>query len=184
MEPQTATLIAAVIAATASIIVLLFNLWAALLGELRTAHRKTLEPHIAALGEALHETVATSHILKARSGTSVESWRERSQVAKTELQEVVLKLRYPLWGITDALRTMSRLPDWVEHARAKFPTHARKICDSGTRLSLTLDRTIKNCYASGRAPTLVERALVKYRVWRFESSYNKLQNSEPAPIDK
>jgi hypothetical protein len=176
MQPQTATLIAAVIAAFASFIVLLLNLRAGRLGELRAAHRKTLEAHITSLGEAIHETVATSHILlMARTEVSVESWRERSQKAKAKFQELGPKLRYPLWGITDALRTLSRLPDWVEHARAKFPKEARIICDAGRDLSATLDRTIKDCYSEGRVPTLFERAMVGYRVWRFKRAYHQFQ---------
>lgn len=179
MEAQTATLIAASIAAAASLSALYFNLRGSRLSELRVAHRKTLEPSINELGEALHETVATSHILlKARSDVSAISWRNRSQVAKGKLLALVPKLRYPLWGITDALRTLSRLPDWVEHSRLKYPQHALIICTKGTKLSRALDRTIKNCYAMGRAPALRERIEVLYLVRSFRRSYKRFQDEK------
>ena len=179
LDTQTATLIASGVAATAALATLIVNVWAAWRGDLRTAQRKSLEAFIAPLGEALHETVATTHILlKTRTEVSATSWRDRSQTAKTKCHELLPKLRYPLYGITDAIRTLTRLPDWVEHARAEFPVHAKNICDVGTKLSGTLDRVIRDCYAFGRPPTRRNRLLISYRVWRFRAAYRKFQDSE------
>lgn len=179
LDTQTATLLAAGIAAITGIGTLIANVWASWRGDLRTAQRKALEPFIAQLGEALHETVATTQILiKTRSEESAASWRERSQAAKAKCNEVLPKLRYPLYGITDALRTLTRLPDWVEHARAKFPVHAKNICDVGTKLANTLDRVVRDCYAFGRPPTRRNRLVVAYRVWRFRVAYQKFQQFE------
>lgn len=176
MSSEEATLIAALIAAISSIIILLFNIWNQLSSESRVAQRSTLEQYLSDLGESIHETVATSSILiKTKTEKSAAAWKNRSKSAKDKLQELIPKLRYPLWGITDNMRTFSRLPDWVEHAR-KYPDHANDILENGKKLSEALEIAIKNSYVLGRTPTRFEILRIKFYTWKFERTYQKFKN--------
>jgi hypothetical protein len=178
MSTQEYTLIAALIAAIVSIISLFVHLIAQHSAELRKAHRETLESFMHDLGESLYSTIATSDILlKAQSPPSIINWRKRADDAKTRLKELRAKLRYPLWGLDKALKTISRLPDWIEHAR-QSPNHARNILRAGVSLGRSLDSTIRKCYMYGRPPRLHERLIVKYKRWRLEKEYLKFQTRE------
>jgi hypothetical protein len=172
------TLYAALIAAVVSIFSLLINLFTQRRMEWRTAQRKSLEDFVHDLGEAIHSTIATSNILlKARTDESIQNWRERATEAKEELKKLRPKLRYPLWGITESINTLSRLPDWVEHAR-KCPDYAQDIFEKGHSLGKSLDRVIRKCYLRGRSPRLCERLFIRFRQWQLENSYEKFQKRD------
>ena len=134
-----ATLIASVIAAGAA----LLSLISQRRSEFRAAHRKVLEPHLSLMAGIIHETVATSVIItKTNSNEAAKNWREKALGPKKQLQELRPQLRYPLWGIGDAIHTLSRLPDWVEHAR-DWPAYASGLTERGDRLAKALDFSVR-----------------------------------------
>ena len=95
MTSETVTLIAALIAAISSIITLWLNVRSQYSSETRIAQRAVLENFIVELGEAIHETTATSKILlKTKTEEAAKNWRDRSIVAKEKLQSLIPKLRY------------------------------------------------------------------------------------------
>lgn len=159
---ELVTLIAAVIGATASVIVLLLNLNAQRKAELRLAHRKSLEPHVADLGESLHQILACSNILlKTKSEVSRKNWLERAKQAQKTLKALRLKLRYPLWGLDDGFRVLSRLPDWCDHLRGDVE-RGRRLLKRADRLRAALDGAILGSYTNGRPPRRTERWLVAW----------------------
>ena len=170
------TLLAAVIAATVSLVTLLFNIFTAQSAELRKVHRDVLVKYIHDLGDCLHQTVATSNILlKNKTDESIANWSEKAAAAKTRLKTLRIKLRYPLWGLDSAFKTISLLPDWIEHVRL-YPEHSAIVLDKGNALGQLLDRTVRKCYMRGRSPNWLEIQLVNWRRRQLEKAYEAFKN--------
>ena len=170
------TLLAAVIAATVSFITLLFNIFTAQSAELRKVHRDVLVKYIHELGDCLHQTLATSNILLMnKTDQSAANWRERASAAKTKLKALRIKLRYPLWGLDSAFKTISILPDWIDHVR-QYPEHSALVLKKGNDLGRLLDRTVRKCYIRGRSPNWLEIQLVNWRRRQLEKAYEAFKN--------
>lgn len=163
MTRETATLVAASIAAVASLVALLLNLRAQHRSELRVAHRQTLDPSLSELAEAIHQSVAcASIILKANSDEARARWKCRGARASARIKSLRPRLRYPLWGIDEGLRVLSRVPDWAEHARADN-ARAQKLVSTADSLRKGLDYAVRRSYRRGRSPSLHERLLCALR---------------------
>lgn len=172
MTKETVTLIAAAIAAGCSLLVLVINLFAQWRGELRATYRRSIEKTLAELGEALHQVVACSNVLTRTKPTEArETWKNRASEAKTKLKEIRSAVRYPLWGLDEGIRVLTRLPDWIMHKIDK-PDEARKLLAAGDRLRASLDFAIRRCYADGRPPSLLEKALVAFQTWRVRKAFS------------
>uniref|UniRef100_UPI0034E3F251 hypothetical protein n=1 Tax=Enterococcus faecalis TaxID=1351 RepID=UPI0034E3F251 len=124
MTTQEATLIAAVIAAIASVLKLFFDRFA----EGRSSKRQLLQPLISEMGEAIYSVVATSTVLvEAETPQKFRSWYLKACREREKLTTLRPKLRYPLWGLDEGLRVLQRLPDWCSHARADKPRAAKML---------------------------------------------------------
>lgn len=175
------TLAAAVLAALTSLITLGLNIATKRSAELRKAHRDALIGHLQELGAALHETLATSHIfLKNRTEGSTINWREKANKAKTKLKTLRVKLRYPLWGLDASFKTISLLPDWIEHVR-QYPEYSTHVIKRGKALGKTLDRTIRRCYMNGRAPNWIEVWRAEHRRRKLERAYRDFKDRPESP---
>ena len=173
---ELATLGAAAIAAVASLVTLIVSVFADRASESRSAHREALAPHLAELSEAIYATVATSSILtEAKSDAALENWRGRAEEAKNKLKATRLQLRYPLWGITDPMSTLARLPDWIEHARPLDAEHSARLFKSGRSLANTLDQAIRRSYSRGKPPSRLDRFKVWFHETRLVKSYGKMK---------
>ena len=151
------TLVAAVIAAIVASISLFVTTHTQRLSELRAVQRKTLEPHLVTLGEALHNMLASSRIyLKTKSPGSAAKWIGNAHAAQRQLKDLRPKLRYSLWGVDESIRVLSRVPNWIEHLRAE-PERAESMRDSANKLRERLDECVRNCYRDGRQPSWWER---------------------------
>jgi hypothetical protein len=85
IDRGTATLIAAIIAAISSLIVLFSKRGA----EIRTARRKSLEKYISDLSSSIHQLIATSNILlKAKTSESQTNWKVKAESAKDQLKKI------------------------------------------------------------------------------------------------
>jgi len=81
MDQGLATLIAAILAAAASIATSLSTR----ASEVRMANRKTIEAALEELQECIHQLIATSNILlKNRTEKSRSNWRGKAENAKTD----------------------------------------------------------------------------------------------------
>ena len=156
LTAQAATLIAAIIAAFASLAKLFFDRKV----EDRNARRKLIEPVISDLAEALYEVLATSKtILLARPGVQSEGWRRRAAEGRARLMKIRPKVRYCLWGLDEGLRVVSRMPGWVQHAKSN-EGRAKELIGYGTALRFALDVSIQRSYYYGRPPSIIERLIV------------------------
>ena len=178
MDQGQAILIASAVAAGASLLNLILAFLSGRKKELRELHRKALEPHIQDISKALHEIAATSSILtKNRSTESIENWRKKAEWPKHRLRQIYVELRYPLWPIREAIRTISRLPDWIEHARG-FDKHERVLLSYGSYLAYGLDWAIMRSYNKGRVPLFSDYLWVSFVRWRLLINYKKMQKDK------
>ena len=165
---ETATLIAALIAASAS----LLKLFADRQSEDRGAYRRQLEPVVKDLGQAVYEVVAISFVLREARPGQVQAWCDRAEQAKAKLTKVRPRARYPLWGLDEGLRTLERLPGWMMHVREQ-PQRASRLIAAANDLRKMLDVTVLRCYRWGRSPSLMERAQVRLHSWRCRRQFEK-----------
>ncbi len=172
ISSDEATLVAAGVAALASLAVIIMDLQGRRSSEMRVAQRNTLEPHVEELARAMYEIIATAQVAvtRARSGQSLESWFSRSSVASDAVRDLRLKIRYPLWGIDEGLRAITRLPDWTQHTLADLDK-AEELVRHADRLRGALDITIRNCYIDGRTPNLIERHRVRRSASRLRDFF-------------
>lgn len=169
-----ATLIAAIIAAISSLIVL----FSKKNEEIRAANRKSLEKYIKDLSGSIHQLIATSNILlKAKTTESQDNWKEKAESAKETLKKIRPELTYSLWGIDNSLQTLSRLPDFTAYTLVDKDT-ATKVVKRGSQLGDCINKCIKNCYLEGRAPTWFERNKIKLLEWRFRKTRNDFKKKK------
>lgn len=164
MSSQTATLVAASVSAVASILVFLGNLFGSRSSEARAAHRKILEPYLAALGRALHEVVASSVIAHHRvaGGQDAGTFGKSGLAAAEVLKSQRLEVKYSLRGIDDGLRTLSRLPNWA--ATYRGDASGDDLIADARALAAAVDDVIARSYSKGRPPTRSDRKRVSRRV--------------------
>ncbi|MEK9509442.1 hypothetical protein WI460_14695 [Gemmatimonadota bacterium Y43] len=152
MTSDDVTLIAAGIAATASLVALGFNIWNHRSSETRAALRVILAPVVDELGERIHEVVAMSTMMsKADSEQSRLKWREQAAAAAEKLKRARRRVRYSLWGLDEGLRTLARTPDWISHLSAA-PVSAKQLLDASGELAEALDEAVRSAYLTGRPP--------------------------------
>jgi hypothetical protein len=176
IDRGTATLIAAIIAAISSLIVLFSKRGA----EIRTARRKSLEKYISDLSSSIHQLIATSNILlKAKTSESQTNWKVKAESAKDQLKKIRPELTYSLWGIDSSLQTLSRLPDFTAYTLEDNEI-AKKVVKRGTKLGDAINKCIKNCYLNGRAPSWWEIRKIKFYEWRFRKVRNDYKKNKSA----
>lgn len=161
MTTQVATLVAALIAAIASVLKLLFDRFA----EGRSSSRQLIQPLIADMGEAIYSVVATCKVLsESETPQKYKSWYGKACREREKLKVLRPKLRYPLWGIDEGLRVLERLPEWCSHARSDKKRVA-KLLKYASALRHDIDITALRCYRGGRPPLIHERLQVTYHSW-------------------
>jgi hypothetical protein len=171
MTTEQATLIAAGVAAVASLSNVASTARGALKAELRVARRKSLEASVVDLGECLHQVLACANVLMMTSSAeATDSWRSRAQEAKKRLKDLRPKVRYSLWGMDEALRVLSRIPDWSGHLRSN-PHRAKKLLRLSNRLRAGVDRSVRTVYVNGDATSLLQRAWVMFYAWRCRAAF-------------
>ena len=174
MDSGTATLLAAVVAAVASLATLVLSTLTSRAAEFRASFRQSLDPHIADLGEAIHETIAISKMLiRAQGDESTGNWRLRGKRAQGQLKSLRGQMRYSLWGVDEGLRVLTRVPDWLDHLRT-FPESSEKLFARATGLSEYVDLVIYRAYRRGRPPNFLERMRVRYLAWRLRSTHSSI----------
>lgn len=179
LTEATATVAAACIAAGTSILTLVLQFQVSRRAEFRASHRVVLQPYLEDLGKCLHETLATVKVYlhRAKDGQSTAKWQEQAKSARDRLKVLRLKVRYPLWGIDDGLRVLTRLTDWIAHGK-KNPDGANRLFDSAEALRKAVDAAIHWSYRHGRPPSLWHRKSVQLRAWKFERSYKAMMTAD------
>lgn len=181
LDAPAATFVAALVAALASLLTLLLKVVFDRNSESRNTYRQSLAPIIEELGSALHMIVAASVLsLKDTKSEDRNYWNDRASAGRKSLRNIRSKVRYPLWGIDQAIRAMSYLPSWVA---------SNKVVDKGalivsaTNLRRALDSSIRRCYRYGRPPSLPERWYIAYRLGQLESHWSQNESSAESIAD-
>lgn len=165
MTREDAILIAAGIAAFASVVGLFVNTWSAFFTERRTAYRSSLQESFLELGQVLYEVMALSaKMRKSKSDQAFASARDEANKAAEKADKIRIKLMYALWGIEDGIKQIV----WVSTCVALLKNHrdgerAKGIIKRGTNLRRALDNSVRHAYLSGRPPGIMDRAIVKWK---------------------
>jgi hypothetical protein len=175
MEPGTGTFVAAIIAAGSSVVSLATNTFASRRAEMRTAHRQQLGPTLEQLAKGQHEILATSNIIRKRllQNQDISEWTEKGKAAKECLSEARLRVRYPLWGLDESFRTLTRLPEWMATVRNLEDGHAEALLARASRLAARTDQVIRRSYKRGLPPNGRERWLADRRVKRVRKTWDR-----------
>ena len=154
---QTATLTAAAIAAAAGIVKLLADAVAARGTEARAAHRQILAPHLNEIGVAVHELVSGAVLLHKRAKLGQDPGNAGTQAARgaATLKRKRLEVKYPLAGLEEPMRTLSRGYDWA--STYKGDPSGEAFIEALRCLSRSIDAVIAGSYARGTPPTWRER---------------------------
>ena len=176
MDQGTVTLIAAAIAAFASVLTLALRATSKRKAELREINRQALEPFVVELGESIHNLVACSFMIFRYQGDSRQQpkWRARAEAAREVLLSVRPKVRYQLWGLDTGLRVLIRLPDWIVRKHADMDK-TTAVLDAAGELCEALDLSIQKCYRFGRPPNAIERKRVERKVTALGKHWDDLK---------
>lgn len=176
MTREGAILVAAGIAAIASVGGLFINAWAAFVTERRSAYRFSLQESFLELGQVLYEVMAlSSKMRKSNSDEAFAAAREQAEEVAKQADELRRKLMYALWGIEDGVKQIV----WVPTCMALLKNHrkgerAKGVLEKGTSLRMSLDKAVRHAYLSGKPPGLIDQAVVK---WKARSLRIYCQNS-------
>jgi hypothetical protein len=183
MKQADATLLAASIAAAAALTSLIVNLLGARRAEMRAAHRQLLGPCLHDLALDLHQILATATVLRQRAlgGQDVRAWIDRGAEAAGRLKELRPRVRYQLAGIDEALRVLSRLPEWIATYRDSADGSAEVLLVQARALGTRLDRAIEKSYRRGLPPSSVAAWRVRRSASRVRSAWgNRFTAPKPA----
>lgn len=173
MDSITVTLVAAIVAAGASLIVMLLTILHQRSSELRVARRAALDKIIVDLGALFHELLATCNVYtQARSPESEQKWIGKAFQARDRIKSIRPSVRYSLWGLDEGLRTLTRLPEWLEHKRADSEA-TKELLTAGDNLRKALDSAILGSYKHGRPPSLFERRRVCRRADQLRKAFGE-----------
>jgi hypothetical protein len=170
LTTQEATLIAAGIAAAASLAKLIMDALSARGTATRAAHRVVLEPHLPGLATSIHGVVAGAVIAHRRLSDGQEAGNalENSQEAAMILKRSRLEVKYALPGLEEPLRTLTRAPDWIATCQGK--PQGDDLLDGLKRLSRLVDATITRSYQRGRPPS-------RWEQWRLGQTTKRVRGA-------
>jgi len=162
MDLNDVTIWAALIAFVASVVNIIVSVFSVRSVEKRRAHRELMTPYMCDLSESMHQMLAASdvHVKASQNGTLNTKWTRLASDSKKTIDESRRRLRYPLWGLDEGLRTLTRTMNWTCHLRSdetKVHTFLKKADD----LKLALDYAIMRSYRKGSPPGMWSR----FRVW-------------------
>lgn len=174
-----ATLLAAVIAAAASLLKLIADSFAERGAAMRAAHRSILQTHLEPLGESIH-TIAAGAVLehrRAKEGEAPGNAQANAFSAAEALKKQRLLVKYCLDGLDEPLRILTRAPNWV--ATYKGDTTGDKLVERLQRLSGRLDSAIARSYRRGRPPSRIERSILNRDAKKAREIWEKRFGREP-----
>jgi hypothetical protein len=182
LSKEEATLLAAGIAAVASVLKLIADVLSARGEATRAAHRATLEPYLAGLGKALHQVTAGVVLVHRRVKAGQEpgnAFQNAEQAAKS-LKQLRLEVKYALAGADEALRILTRAPDWT--ATYKGDETGDQYITQLQELSKLVDQVVARSYRKGRPPTWYERRRLGKLSAKTRKSWEQRFGRDPEAI--
>jgi hypothetical protein len=163
MKAEQATLLAAVVAAGASLITLAITTIVARSADLRSARRSALVASFNELGGLLYSLVALSKkMTQVKSDAKFAEVRAQAEAVAERVDVLRRDTRYVLWGIDGGFRVIKWIPVYIAHFKQeRTGPRADEIIKRGTKLRKAMDAAISNAYFSGTRPSLFHRL----RVW-------------------
>ena len=120
--------------------------------ERQRIHRTLLEKYISQLGELNYSLLSCLKIYpQTRTDDTRKKYQKAMESTKDEINQIRLKLRYPLWGIIDEIRTLALTASWGQYYRdnqAQF----NNFYALANKLREELDQAILDSYINGRPP--------------------------------
>jgi len=167
---EDATLIAAGIAAFASVVKLAADAISARGTATRAAHRAVLAPHLSSLAKSIHAAVAGATIVhdRAKDDQAPANAMKNAQAAASDLKEYRLEIKYALPGLEEPLKTLTRAPDWIANVKGTDAGESLITCLQS--LSSTVDKTISRSYRRGRPPT-------RWEQWRLKRADKRVRDA-------
>lgn len=176
MTTSTITIIVSLIAAITSLLSLVININSSKRKEIRDGNRKTIEPLIEELGKQIYGVIAAIALLyKDDSVKNQKYWNSQVLTAQKKLRELRPKLRYPLWGLDDSIKTLILLPGVAKLAERK---DLYIVIVLATSLRKSMDNVIRKCFKYGRTPNFIERKIIQYRVNALYAKWQELKEFE------
>lgn len=174
-DQASATLIAAIVAASSSLIGVFVNIYNGRVLPKREALRKVLEVELTNIGSCLYLIVALSQkMVDAKSVDSFSNFQEMAEKQRQELNKLRSKLRYSLWGLDHGLREIRSIPFYIGHYKNSRPNiSATKLVRLATKLRMALDAAILLTYVSGTPPALWSRLRIRFWGWRLRRCFAK-----------
>lgn len=170
MDPGTATLIAAGIAALASVISAIFSART----DARQAVRSSVPPdRVEELSNELYRCTAGAHEV-VRPVKTAEGRKARKTAAHgvgNQLNSIRPRVRIALRGLDDALRRLADVPRMA--ANYDSAATAEPFLRETDKLRDLLDRVIETSVRRGRRPTWIQRRQVRRQVRRVETVWGK-----------
>jgi hypothetical protein len=174
-----ATLLAAIVAAAASLLNIVANAFAERSAAMRAAHRSILQTHLEPLGESIH-TIAAGAVLehrRAKTGQAPGNAQANAFSAAEALKEQRLLVKYCLNGLDEPLRIFTRAPNWI--ATYKGNPTGDEFVEGLQRLSGRLDSAIARSYRRGRPPSWIERSCLNRDAEKVRGIWEMRFGSEP-----
>lgn len=180
IDQGAATLVAAATAAGAALLSLLTQIFGDRRAEMRAAHRSALAPDLALLGEAIHEIMAFTVIMRKRAAAEQDAKAaiDNARRASASLKQLLRKTRYTLPGLQEPLRVISRLPDWAALQRGLPNGEADVLIEKGQALQKGVDHAIQRSYRKG----MTTGWLIRYVLNRRANAVRELHENRYAKV--
>ena len=150
---------------------------------MRVAHRNAIVPDLNRIAEGVHQVTASSTVLRTRIGEGRDptAWYEKAAAGRQIIDAVRPRVKYSLYGLTDPLRTLSRMPDWVAHTANADGELADNLIEDMQKLQRAIDSAIRRSYRRGLPPSPIRRWWLSRKSLKAKAAYQHFLDS---PIAK
>jgi len=141
--------------------------------------QRVWELHLGDIGVAVHEVVSGAVLLyrRAQQGQAPgNAGLQAARGAKT-LKLKRLEVKYPLAGLEEPLRTLSRGYDWASTYQGDASGEA--FIEALRALSRSVDATVSRSYARGIPPSWRERRRLSKQVFKVRAAWQARFDREP-----
>lgn len=142
---------------------------------MRVAHRNAIVPDLSRIADGVHQVTASSTVLRTRIGENKDpkGWYEKAAAGRQIIEAVRPRVKYSLYGLTDPLRTLSRMPDWVAHTANADGQLADTLIDDMQKLQRAIDSAIRRSYRRGLPPSPIRRWWLDRKSSNAKATYQK-----------
>lgn len=145
-----------------------------------------IQPDLNTIAEGIHNVTASSTVMRDRimAGKDPSAWYARAAEGRKQLDAVRPRVKYSLYGLTEPLRVLSRMPDWLSHtAKANSEVdYSERLLRDMQALQVSVDMAVRWSYRRGLPPGLVRRLWLAHEAKRPRSTFRQLLSSPAGNI--